>query len=170
MSMECKVRDITMTYEEVGTGRPLLVLDGWGYSGQLTMIGSEPVYEGRTQLAGGGPPRSPSTGWVPRQSLGSVWCTFRQSRAGRDVDEQSDTKPDRPRRGPQVATCACIPYFESAAAIALDCRRLVDLQTSSAADKRMVGEQLRRGVQVGGLDYGPAVEWPVGKTVLRTIA
>ncbi|HEV2035917.1 MAG TPA: hypothetical protein VGU71_17275 [Candidatus Dormibacteraeota bacterium] len=54
--MECKVRDITMTYEEVGTGRPLLVLDGWGYSGQLTMIGSEPVYEGRTQLAGVEPP------------------------------------------------------------------------------------------------------------------
>ncbi|HET6311768.1 MAG TPA: SCP2 sterol-binding domain-containing protein [Candidatus Nitrosotalea sp.] len=48
MSMECKVRDITMTYDEAGTGTPLLVLDGWGYSGHLTMIGSEPVYESRT--------------------------------------------------------------------------------------------------------------------------
>jgi pimeloyl-ACP methyl ester carboxylesterase len=46
--MECKVRDITMTYDEVGTGIPLLVLDGWGYSGRFTMIASEPVFEGRT--------------------------------------------------------------------------------------------------------------------------
>jgi pimeloyl-ACP methyl ester carboxylesterase/putative sterol carrier protein len=48
MSMHCKVRDITMTYDEVGAGTPLLVLDGWGYSGRLTMIASEPVFEGRT--------------------------------------------------------------------------------------------------------------------------
>jgi pimeloyl-ACP methyl ester carboxylesterase/putative sterol carrier protein len=45
--MECKVRDITMNYEEVGTGRPLLVLDGWGYSGRITMIAFEPVLEAR---------------------------------------------------------------------------------------------------------------------------
>jgi len=45
--MECKVRDINMRYEEAGTGRPLLVLDGWGYSGHLTMIGAEPMYEAR---------------------------------------------------------------------------------------------------------------------------
>src|SRR6202171_2908796 len=47
MSMECKVRDITMTYYEVGSGTPLLVLDGWGYSGRLTRVASEPVYEAR---------------------------------------------------------------------------------------------------------------------------
>jgi pimeloyl-ACP methyl ester carboxylesterase/putative sterol carrier protein len=45
--LECKVRDITMTYEEVGTGRPLLVLDGWGYSGHVTMMGFEPLLEAR---------------------------------------------------------------------------------------------------------------------------
>src|ERR1700736_698975 len=45
--MECKVRDINMQYEKAGTGRPLLVLDGWGYSGHLTMIGAEPMYEAR---------------------------------------------------------------------------------------------------------------------------
>ena len=45
--MECKVRDLTMTYEEVGTGRPLLVLDGWGYSGRLTMMMHAPVLDGR---------------------------------------------------------------------------------------------------------------------------
>ena len=52
---------------------------------------------------------------------------------------------------------------------ALDRRRLADLQNSSAADEWMVREQLRRGVQVGGLDHGPAVERPVGETVLCTI-
>jgi pimeloyl-ACP methyl ester carboxylesterase/putative sterol carrier protein len=69
MSMECKVRDITMTYDEVGTGTPLLVLDGWGYSGHLTMIGSEPVYEARTgwrrlypELPGHG--KTPMPSWV----------------------------------------------------------------------------------------------------------
>ena len=45
--MECKVRDITMTYEEVGTGKPLLALDGWGYSGRLTMMMHAPVLDGR---------------------------------------------------------------------------------------------------------------------------
>jgi pimeloyl-ACP methyl ester carboxylesterase/putative sterol carrier protein len=45
--MECKVRDINMQYDEAGAGRPLLVLDGWGYSGHITMVGSEPVFEGR---------------------------------------------------------------------------------------------------------------------------
>jgi pimeloyl-ACP methyl ester carboxylesterase/putative sterol carrier protein len=69
MSMECKVRDITMTYDEVGTGTPLLVLDGWGYSGHLTMIASEPVYEGRTgwrrlypELPGHG--KTPMPNWL----------------------------------------------------------------------------------------------------------
>ena len=46
--MECKVRDITITYDEVGTGRPILVLGGWGYSGHLTMVANEPVYGDRT--------------------------------------------------------------------------------------------------------------------------
>jgi len=45
--MECKVRDINMQYDEAGAGRPLLVLDGWGYSGHITMVASEPVFEGR---------------------------------------------------------------------------------------------------------------------------
>jgi pimeloyl-ACP methyl ester carboxylesterase/putative sterol carrier protein len=67
--MECKVRDITMTYDEVGTGTPLLVLDGWGYSGRLTMIGSEPVFEARTgwrrlypELPGHG--KTPMPSWL----------------------------------------------------------------------------------------------------------
>jgi pimeloyl-ACP methyl ester carboxylesterase len=34
--MESKVRDISMFYEEIGTGRPVLVLDGWGSSGLVT--------------------------------------------------------------------------------------------------------------------------------------
>ena len=46
--MECKVRDITLTYDEVGTGIPLLVLDGWGSSGRITMVGCERLFEGRT--------------------------------------------------------------------------------------------------------------------------
>src|SRR6266566_3822088 len=62
------------------------------------------------------------------------------------------------------------PPFHMTGAVALNRRRLVDLQNSSAADKWMVGEQLRRGVQVGGLDHGPAVERPLGKTVLRAMA
>jgi pimeloyl-ACP methyl ester carboxylesterase/putative sterol carrier protein len=46
--MECKVRDITMNYDDAGTGRPILVLDGWGYSGHLTMVVNEPVFGDRT--------------------------------------------------------------------------------------------------------------------------
>jgi len=34
----------------------------------------------------------------------------------------------------------------------------------------MVREQLRRGAHVGGLDHGPAIERPAGKTVLRAFA
>jgi pimeloyl-ACP methyl ester carboxylesterase len=67
--MECKVRDITMQYEEAGTGRPLLVLDGWGYSGRLTMISSEPVFEARAgwrrlypELPGHG--KTPMPSWL----------------------------------------------------------------------------------------------------------
>ena len=67
--MECKVRDITMTYDEVGTGTPLLVLDGWGYSGRMTMIGSEPAYGARTgwrrlypELPGHG--KTPMPSWL----------------------------------------------------------------------------------------------------------
>ncbi len=51
--MECKVRDITITYDEVGTGRPILVLDGWGYSGHLTMVGPTRTKAGRSSVFDG---------------------------------------------------------------------------------------------------------------------
>jgi pimeloyl-ACP methyl ester carboxylesterase/putative sterol carrier protein len=67
--LECKVRDITMTYYEVGSGTPLLVLDGWGYSGRLTMVASEPVFEARAgwrrvypELPGHG--KTPMPSWL----------------------------------------------------------------------------------------------------------
>jgi pimeloyl-ACP methyl ester carboxylesterase/putative sterol carrier protein len=46
--MECKIRDITMQYDEAGSGKPLLVLDGWGYSGLVTKMGFEPRLEARS--------------------------------------------------------------------------------------------------------------------------
>lgn len=45
--MECKVRDISMHYEEVGTGRPLVVLHGWGLNGRMTMGDLEPAFADR---------------------------------------------------------------------------------------------------------------------------
>jgi pimeloyl-ACP methyl ester carboxylesterase/putative sterol carrier protein len=67
--VECKVRDIAMHYEEAGAGRPLLVLDGWGYSGLITMVAFEPLLEARTgwrrlypELPGHG--KTPMPGWL----------------------------------------------------------------------------------------------------------
>ncbi len=39
---------MTMHYEEVGTGRPLLNLDGWGSNARMAMAGFEPLFEARS--------------------------------------------------------------------------------------------------------------------------
>lgn len=46
--MECKVRDIDVHYEEIGTGRPLLILHGWTGNARMAMADFEPSFEGRT--------------------------------------------------------------------------------------------------------------------------
>jgi pimeloyl-ACP methyl ester carboxylesterase len=46
--MDCQVRDMTMHYEEAGTGTPLLVLDGWGSNAKAAKMGFEPLFEGRS--------------------------------------------------------------------------------------------------------------------------
>jgi pimeloyl-ACP methyl ester carboxylesterase len=46
--MDCRVRDMTMHYEQVGTGRPLLILDGWGSNARMAQAGFEPLFEGRS--------------------------------------------------------------------------------------------------------------------------
>ena len=45
--MECQVRDLTMHYEEAGTGRPLLILHGWTMTGAQTMDHFEPSFQNR---------------------------------------------------------------------------------------------------------------------------
>jgi hypothetical protein len=60
---------------------------------------------------------------------------------------EADLDPRRIAAGSRIAGNGWAPdRILLLAAIALDRRRHVDLQNSSAADERMVGEQLRRGV------------------------
>jgi len=46
--MEIQVRDITMYYEEAGTGRPLLLLHGWPADHRHMANDIEPLFAGRT--------------------------------------------------------------------------------------------------------------------------
>ncbi len=45
--MEIKVRDLTVHYEEVGSGRPVLILHGWGLTGRTMTPIFEPLFEKR---------------------------------------------------------------------------------------------------------------------------
>jgi len=45
--MECQVRDITMYYEEVGAGRPLLLLHGWPLDHRHIANDMEPLFADR---------------------------------------------------------------------------------------------------------------------------
>jgi|SRR5271157_796996 len=46
--MECQVRDITMYYEEAGSGRPLLLLHGWPLDHRHVANDMEPLFVQRT--------------------------------------------------------------------------------------------------------------------------
>ena len=46
--MECKVNGINVYYEEVGVGRPLLMLHGWGLDHNYIVHDMEPLFTGRT--------------------------------------------------------------------------------------------------------------------------
>ena len=46
--MDCTIRDMTMHYEQVSTGRPLLILDGWGSNARMAKVGFEPLFEARS--------------------------------------------------------------------------------------------------------------------------
>ncbi|MCL4250736.1 MAG: alpha/beta hydrolase [Anaerolineae bacterium] len=46
--MECKLRDLTLAYEAVGTGRPLIVLHGRGADHRSVMHTLEPLFEKRS--------------------------------------------------------------------------------------------------------------------------
>jgi pimeloyl-ACP methyl ester carboxylesterase len=45
--MEIKLRDLTVHYEEVGSGKPVLILHGWLFNGRMTMEDFEPSFETR---------------------------------------------------------------------------------------------------------------------------
>jgi pimeloyl-ACP methyl ester carboxylesterase len=46
--MECRLDDITIHYESLGTGRPLVFLPGWPDSGRVPAAYLEPLFSGRT--------------------------------------------------------------------------------------------------------------------------
>ena len=45
--MECRLQDITVHYEVIGEGRPLIVLPGWPDDGKVPADYLEPAFEGR---------------------------------------------------------------------------------------------------------------------------
>ena len=49
-SMECKVRDVTMFYDDVGTGRPLLLLHGLPLDHRHIANDIEPLFAKRVEL------------------------------------------------------------------------------------------------------------------------
>lgn len=42
--MECELKDITVHYESLGKGRPLLVLHGWGMDHRYMVSDLEPLF------------------------------------------------------------------------------------------------------------------------------
>jgi acetyl esterase/lipase len=96
-----------MTYEEVGTGRPLLVVDGWGYSGRLTMMMHAPVLDGRPgwrclypELPGHG--KTPLPDWLQTpDDLLDVLLEFMEVVAPGERSENLSGVPDR--RDPSVS-------------------------------------------------------------------
>jgi pimeloyl-ACP methyl ester carboxylesterase len=70
--MECQIRDVSVYYEEEGTGRPLLMLHGWGLDHRHVHSEMEPVFEGRSgwrriylDLPGCG--KTPAASWIAGQ-------------------------------------------------------------------------------------------------------
>lgn len=70
--MECQVRDITMNYEEIGSGRPLLLLHGWACDNRHMINAFEPLFAERSgwrriypDLPGMGKTRAAD--WIIRQ-------------------------------------------------------------------------------------------------------
>ncbi len=70
--MECKVKDITLHYEEVGSGRPLLMLHGWPTDHRHMFNDLEPLFAERSgwrriypDLPGMGQTRAAD--WITRQ-------------------------------------------------------------------------------------------------------
>jgi pimeloyl-ACP methyl ester carboxylesterase len=70
--MECKVRDITVYYEEAGSGRPLLMLHGGGLDHRHMQDDMEPLFTSRAKwrriypdLPGMGKTRA--AGWITNQ-------------------------------------------------------------------------------------------------------
>ncbi len=70
--MECRVRDLTIHYEEIGSGRPLLALHGWPLDHRHMVHDLEPLFVGRTgwrriypDLPGMG--RTQAADWITHQ-------------------------------------------------------------------------------------------------------
>ena len=70
--MECKIRDISLYYEEVGSGRPLLMLHGWPTDHRHMVADMEPLFAERAgwrriypDLPGMG--RTPGAKWITLQ-------------------------------------------------------------------------------------------------------
>ena len=70
--MECKVRDLSIYYEESGTGRPLLMLHGWPSDHRHIANDMEPLFQNRNgwrriypDLPGMGKTRGPE--WITHQ-------------------------------------------------------------------------------------------------------
>jgi pimeloyl-ACP methyl ester carboxylesterase len=70
--MECRLEDITLYYEAVGEGRPIIMLHGWPLDHRHMMSGLEPVFEHRERwkriypdLPGMG--RTPGNAWITHQ-------------------------------------------------------------------------------------------------------
>jgi pimeloyl-ACP methyl ester carboxylesterase len=70
--MECKLENITVFYESVGEGRPIVMLSGWSLSHHLILHDMEPIFQGRTgwkryylDLPGTG--KTPGMDWITDQ-------------------------------------------------------------------------------------------------------
>ena len=70
--MKCQVRDITMFYEQVGDGRPLLLLHGWPLDHRHIANDMEPLFINRSgwrrlypDLPGMG--KTPAANWITNQ-------------------------------------------------------------------------------------------------------
>jgi pimeloyl-ACP methyl ester carboxylesterase len=70
--MECDLKDITVHYEMVGDGRPLIMLHGWGVDHQHMLATMEPVFKQRNgwkriypDLPGHG--KTPGKDWITTQ-------------------------------------------------------------------------------------------------------
>ena len=70
--MECKIRDVNIYYEQVGTGRPILMLHGWPIDHRIMVHDMEPLFDTRNgwrriypDLPGMGKTHAPE--WITHQ-------------------------------------------------------------------------------------------------------